>query len=163
MDKHDGIRRPELARMIKGRGASLDDIQLPGMCFAVFVWSQYAHANIKSINVDDALNVPGAIAVITPDEVLPADPAPAPNATPSRSPAFPWKPRPRNWTSLTAKFSSPATPPAGLFRRRRRSCPRRLPGGLPPGERRTRPTVHPVFRPAPPDLRPRRPHGGGEG
>ena len=71
MDKHDGIRRPELARMVQGRGAFLDDIKLPGMCFAVFVRSQYAHANIKSINVDEALNVPGAIGVITPDEVLP--------------------------------------------------------------------------------------------
>ena len=71
MAKHDGIRRPELARMVQGRGAFLDDIKLPGMCFAVFVRSQYAHANIKSINVDEALNVPGAIGVITPDEVLP--------------------------------------------------------------------------------------------
>ncbi len=71
MDKHDGIRRPELARMVQGRGAFLDDIKLPGMCFAVFVRSQCAHANIKSINVDEALNVPGAIGVITPDEVLP--------------------------------------------------------------------------------------------
>ena len=57
---------PSLTRMVQGRGAFLDDIKLPGMCFAVFVRSQYAHANIKSINVDEALNVPGAIGVHHP-------------------------------------------------------------------------------------------------
>ncbi len=71
MTTHEDIARPELARMVRGRGQFLDDVKLPGMCYAAFVRSEYAHANIKSINVDEALKVPGAIGVITPDEVLP--------------------------------------------------------------------------------------------
>ncbi len=71
MDIHEDIARPELARMVRGRGRFVDDIKLPGMCFAAFVRSEVAHANVKSINVEEALKVPGAIGVITPDEVLP--------------------------------------------------------------------------------------------
>ncbi len=71
MTTHEDIARPELARMVRGRGQFLDDVKLPGMCYAAFVRSEYAHANIKSINVDETLKVPGAIGVITPDEVLP--------------------------------------------------------------------------------------------
>ena len=57
--------------MVLGRGRFLDDIKLPGMCYAAFVRSLYAHANIKQIHVDEALKIPGAIAVLTPEEVLP--------------------------------------------------------------------------------------------
>ena len=65
------VARPELARMVQGRGRFVDDIKLPGMCFAAFVRSEHAHANIRSIDVDEAMKVPGAIGVITPEEVLP--------------------------------------------------------------------------------------------
>ena len=71
MVTHEEVARPELARMVQGRGRFVDDIKLPGMCFAAFVRSEVAHANIKSINVEEALKVEGAIGVITPDEVLP--------------------------------------------------------------------------------------------
>ncbi|MYE41849.1 MAG: xanthine dehydrogenase family protein, partial [Chloroflexi bacterium] len=57
--------------MVRGRGRFVDDIKLPGMCFAAFVRSDYAHANIVSIDTTAAMEVPGAIGVITPDEVLP--------------------------------------------------------------------------------------------
>lgn len=63
--------RPELARMVRGRGRFLDDIKLPGMCYAAFVRSEVAHAKIRSINVAAALEVPGAVGVIVPEEVLP--------------------------------------------------------------------------------------------
>ena len=71
MVTHEDVARPELARMVQGRGRFVDDIKLPGMCYAAFVRSEVAHANIKSINVEEAMRVPGAIGVITPDEVLP--------------------------------------------------------------------------------------------
>ena len=71
MADHEEVARPELARLVRGRGQFLDDVKLPGMCYAVFVRSEYAHANIVSIDVEDAMKVPGAIGVITPDEVLP--------------------------------------------------------------------------------------------
>ena len=71
MADHEEVARPELARMVRGRGRFLDDVKLPGMCFAAFVRSEHAHANIVSIDVSAAMEVPGAIGVITPDEVLP--------------------------------------------------------------------------------------------
>ena len=55
--------------MVQGRGRFLDDIKLPGMCYAAFVRSLHAHANIKQINCDEALKIPGAIGILTPDEV----------------------------------------------------------------------------------------------
>ena len=71
MATHEEVARPELARMVRGRGRFLDDVKLQGMCYAAFVRSEYAHANIVSIDVSAAMEVPGAIGVITPDEVLP--------------------------------------------------------------------------------------------
>ena len=71
MATREEVARPELTRMVQGRGRFVDDIKLPGMCFAAFVRSEYAHANIKSIDVEEAMKVPGAIGYITPDEVLP--------------------------------------------------------------------------------------------
>ncbi len=68
---NEAISRPETSRMVQGRGKFLDDIKLPGMCHAAFVRSLHAHANIKQINCDEALKIPGAIAVLTPEEVLP--------------------------------------------------------------------------------------------
>ena len=71
MADHEEVARPELARMVRGRGRFLDDIKLQGMCYAAFVRSEYAHANIVSIDVSAAMEVPGAVGVILPDEVLP--------------------------------------------------------------------------------------------
>ena len=71
MATHEEVVRPELARMVRGRGRFLDDVKLPGMCHAAFVRSEYAHARIVSIDVAAAMEVPGAIGVITPEEVLP--------------------------------------------------------------------------------------------
>ena len=71
MADRDEVARPELARMVRGRGRFLDDTKLQGMCYAAFVRSEYAHANIVSIDVSAAMEVPGAVGVILPDEVLP--------------------------------------------------------------------------------------------
>ena len=71
MATHEEVARPELARMVRGRGQFLDDVKLPGMGHAAFVRSEYAHASIVSIDVSAAMEVPGAIGVITPEEVLP--------------------------------------------------------------------------------------------
>ena len=71
MVTHEEVARPELARMVRGRGRFLDDVKLPGMCHAAFVRSEYAHASIVSIDVSAAMAVPGAVGVILPDEVLP--------------------------------------------------------------------------------------------
>ena len=71
MVTHEDVARPELSRMVRGRGRFVDDIKLPGMGYAAFVRSEYAHANIVSIDTSAAMEVSGAIGVITPGEVLP--------------------------------------------------------------------------------------------
>ena len=71
MATHEDVARPELARMVRGKGQFLDDVKLQGMCYAAFVRSEHAHANIVSIDFSAAMEVPGAIGVITPEEVLP--------------------------------------------------------------------------------------------
>ena len=71
MTTHEDVARPELARMVRGRGRFLDDVKLPGMCYAAFVRSEYAHANIVSIDVSAAMEVPGAVGVITPTRCCP--------------------------------------------------------------------------------------------
>ena len=57
--------------MVRGIGQFLDDVKLPGMCHAAFVRSPHAHARITQIRTDAALRIPGAIAVLAPEDLLP--------------------------------------------------------------------------------------------
>jgi aerobic carbon-monoxide dehydrogenase large subunit len=59
------IKRREDPRLIMGRGTYVDDIQLPRMTYAAILRSPYAHARIRSINVDKAKALPGVVAVMT--------------------------------------------------------------------------------------------------
>jgi aerobic carbon-monoxide dehydrogenase large subunit len=59
------VKRREDARLITGRGRFTDDIQLPGMLFAAILRSPHAHARIVSINVEEAVNQPGVVAIYT--------------------------------------------------------------------------------------------------
>lgn len=59
------LKRKEDARFIRGKGTYLDDIKLPGMLYMKVLRSPYAHANIKAINVERALKLPGVVKVIT--------------------------------------------------------------------------------------------------
>jgi aerobic carbon-monoxide dehydrogenase large subunit len=59
------IKRREDPRLIIGRGTYVDDIQLPRMTYAAILRSPYAHARIRSINVDKAKALPGVVAVMT--------------------------------------------------------------------------------------------------
>ena len=64
-------KRVEDARFTQGKGNYVDDIKLDGMLFGDFVRSPYAHANIKSINTEAALKVPGVLAVLTAKDLEP--------------------------------------------------------------------------------------------
>jgi len=64
-------KRKEDIRFIQGKGNYTDDVKLPGMVYGDFVRSAYAHANIKSINSEEALKVPGVLAVLTADDLRP--------------------------------------------------------------------------------------------
>ena len=58
-------KRVEDARFTQGKGNYVDDLKLPGMLHGDFVRSPQAHARVKSINSEEALKVPGVLAVIT--------------------------------------------------------------------------------------------------
>lgn len=64
-------KRVEDARFTQGKGKYVDDIKLDGMLFGDFVRSPYAHARVKSINKEAALQVPGVLAVLTADDLRP--------------------------------------------------------------------------------------------
>jgi len=59
------VKRVEDFRLLTGAGNYTDDIQLPGMLFAVTLRSPYGHALIRSIDTAPAREVPGVVAVYT--------------------------------------------------------------------------------------------------
>ncbi|MCL1917048.1 MAG: xanthine dehydrogenase family protein molybdopterin-binding subunit [Peptococcaceae bacterium] len=63
------IKRKEDASMLTGEATYVDDMQLPGMLHCAILRSDYAHANIKSIDVSEARKLPGVIDIITGEDV----------------------------------------------------------------------------------------------
>jgi carbon-monoxide dehydrogenase large subunit len=63
--------RKEDARFLQGKGNYVDDIKLPNMVHMDIVRASVAHARIKRINKEEALKVPGVIAVLTADDLKP--------------------------------------------------------------------------------------------
>ncbi len=59
------LKRKEDARFIQGKGNYVDDVKLPRMVYGHVVRSPYAHARLKSINIENAMKLPGVLAVIT--------------------------------------------------------------------------------------------------
>jgi carbon-monoxide dehydrogenase large subunit len=63
------IKRMEDARLLTGQALFVDDVDIPGMCHAAFLRSDYAHARIKSIDISVALQRPGVVAVYTAESM----------------------------------------------------------------------------------------------
>jgi carbon-monoxide dehydrogenase large subunit len=61
----ESIRRREDVRFLTGRGAYLDDLRVDDLIHAVFLRSPQAHARILTIDVSQARNSVGVIAVLT--------------------------------------------------------------------------------------------------
>jgi aerobic carbon-monoxide dehydrogenase large subunit len=59
------VPRPNLDRLMQGRGLYVSDLELPRMAHVVFLRSPYAHAKIAAIDVAAAKCMPGVIAVVT--------------------------------------------------------------------------------------------------
>jgi len=57
------VPRPNLARLLKGRGSYADDVKLPRMVHVAFLRSPLAHADIVKIETDKASSATGVIAV----------------------------------------------------------------------------------------------------
>ena len=64
-------KRVEDARFTQGKGNYVDDIKLPGMLHGDFVRSPYAHARVKSIDVQAAMELDGVVAVLTAKDLEP--------------------------------------------------------------------------------------------
>ena len=64
-------KRVEDARFTQGKGNYVDDMKLPGMLHGDFVRSPYAHARIKSVNIDVAMALPGVVAVLQAKDLEP--------------------------------------------------------------------------------------------
>jgi aerobic carbon-monoxide dehydrogenase large subunit len=64
------VRRREDLRFITGKGNYTNDINQPGQLYGVFCRSPYARVRIKSIDTQEALAVPGVVAVYTGQEMV---------------------------------------------------------------------------------------------
>lgn len=64
------LKRKEDARLLRGKGQYIADLQLPRMLHAHFVRSKHAHARLVSIDVSAALKVPGVVAAFTGADLL---------------------------------------------------------------------------------------------
>jgi CO/xanthine dehydrogenase Mo-binding subunit len=58
------VVRTDGAQKVTGQAQFAGDLQLPGMLHCRLVVSQYAHALIRSINIDEAKKVPGVVKVV---------------------------------------------------------------------------------------------------
>src|SRR5690348_4749839 len=63
------VPRPNLDRLMQGRGQYVSDIELPRMAHVVFLRSPHAHARIVKIDAAAAKATPGVIAVVTGHEL----------------------------------------------------------------------------------------------
>src|SRR5271155_5443215 len=63
------VPRPNLDRLLQGRGLYVSDLELPRMTHAVFVRSPHAHAKIVAIDTHPAKQMPGVVAVVTGEEL----------------------------------------------------------------------------------------------
>lgn len=72
-----GIGQPasriEDQRLLTGQGCYLDDVELPGQVWAVYLRSPHANALIKQIDTDAARTAPGVLAVYTCADLKAAD------------------------------------------------------------------------------------------
>jgi aerobic carbon-monoxide dehydrogenase large subunit len=81
------VRRREDLRLVRGAGRYTADENLPGQVHAVMLRSPHAHAVIRSINKDDALAVPGVLAVLTGADFVADGLHPIPHKVWSQHPA----------------------------------------------------------------------------
>src|SRR5829696_3549212 len=63
------IKRNEDPRLLTGQGLYVDDVDLPNMLHVAFVRSPYAHARIKNVNVSQALQREGVVAIYTANDL----------------------------------------------------------------------------------------------
>jgi carbon-monoxide dehydrogenase large subunit len=63
------VPRPNLERLMQGRGLYVSDMELPRMAHVVFLRSPHAHAKIIAIDAAEARRKPDVVAVVTGEEL----------------------------------------------------------------------------------------------
>src|SRR5688500_1283381 len=63
------LPRVEDRKFLTGSGCYVDDISLPGIAHGVIVYSDHAHARIKSIDTARARREPGVLTVLTGKDI----------------------------------------------------------------------------------------------
>src|SRR5260370_23261881 len=63
------VPRPNLERLMQGRGLYVSDMELPCMGHVSFLRSRHAHAKIVGIDAIEARHMPGVIAIVTGQEL----------------------------------------------------------------------------------------------
>src|SRR6266496_5982154 len=63
------IKRNEDPRLLTGQGLYVDDVDLPNMLHVAFLRSPYAHAKITSIDVSQAIQREGVVAIYTANDL----------------------------------------------------------------------------------------------
>jgi carbon-monoxide dehydrogenase large subunit len=63
------VHRVEDQRILTGRGRYLDDVTAPGMLHAAFFRSYVAHGRLVSVDVTEARQLPGVVAVFTGEDM----------------------------------------------------------------------------------------------
>jgi aerobic carbon-monoxide dehydrogenase large subunit len=81
------VPRKEDLRFVTGKGNYADDFNVTGQAYAVMVRSPHAHAVIRSIEREEALRVPGVLAVLSGADFIADQMQPIPNKTFSMHPA----------------------------------------------------------------------------
>jgi carbon-monoxide dehydrogenase large subunit len=63
------VPRPNIDRLMQGRGLYVSDMELPRMAHVVFLRSPHAHAKIASIDANAARQMPGVVAIVSGQEL----------------------------------------------------------------------------------------------
>src|SRR5580658_8623619 len=63
------VLRSEDPRILTGRGRYVDDVVVPGMLHAAFLRSQIPHGRLLSLDVTEARQLPGVVAVYTGEDM----------------------------------------------------------------------------------------------
>ncbi len=66
------VKRFEDRRLLRGEGRFQNDVNLPFQAHAVVLRSPHAHARIRRLDTAPALAAPGALAVLTADDIAAA-------------------------------------------------------------------------------------------
>src|ERR1041385_8082462 len=64
------VNRVEDPMLLTGQAEFIDNVVFPGMLHCAILRSPHAHARVKSVDVSEALKLPGVLAVVTGDDAL---------------------------------------------------------------------------------------------